>query len=325
MSKGKKIQNNPDRIIGIDILKVFAVFLVLNSHMSICYGDYSFLATGGAFGDSLFFFCSGFTLFLGRKLRFDNWYKRRVARIFPSLLAVAVIACIFWNATDNIVDILLGKKYWFIACILIYYVLIYPFKKYSVSLKFVYVCIAILILLIYYWLYDYNDNGLIYGKGSFRYFLFFLFMMQGAMMGNKIGLYKFKPRHVAMLLICVISWYGILFLGGNSSLQIISVVPLLGVTYYSYLFACAPFWKKLYEKKFAGNFLFITGNLCLEVYLIQKYVFTGALNDLFPLNIPIIMLTVFIVAYIARIFAMFISQTLQSEPYEWKKMLLSKN
>ena len=76
---------------GIDWLKVLAVFLVMNSHMQICYPKYGFLASGGAIGDALFFFASGFTLFLGRTMRFDNWYKRRINRIYPSIIATAII------------------------------------------------------------------------------------------------------------------------------------------------------------------------------------------------------------------------------------------
>ena len=34
--------------------------------MKLLYGDFNDLATGGAIGDALFFFCSGCTLFLGR-------------------------------------------------------------------------------------------------------------------------------------------------------------------------------------------------------------------------------------------------------------------
>ena len=55
---------NQSRVPAIDILKFFAVFLVMNSHMEICYPKFQFLATGGAIGDALFFFASGFTLFL---------------------------------------------------------------------------------------------------------------------------------------------------------------------------------------------------------------------------------------------------------------------
>ena len=53
------------RNIGIDILKCFAAIVITNSHMDILYPKFGALATGGAIGDALFFFCSGFTLFLG--------------------------------------------------------------------------------------------------------------------------------------------------------------------------------------------------------------------------------------------------------------------
>ena len=50
---------------AIDFVKFLALFLLLNSHMGECYPKWQFLATGGAIGDALFFFASGFTLFLG--------------------------------------------------------------------------------------------------------------------------------------------------------------------------------------------------------------------------------------------------------------------
>ena len=43
-----------ERDTAIDFVKLIAIFLVINSHMSICYGDYSYLASGGAIGDALF-------------------------------------------------------------------------------------------------------------------------------------------------------------------------------------------------------------------------------------------------------------------------------
>ena len=54
------------RYFSIDILKFFAVLLITNSHMEKVHAEYSVLSTGGTIGDALFFFCSGFTLFLGR-------------------------------------------------------------------------------------------------------------------------------------------------------------------------------------------------------------------------------------------------------------------
>ena len=86
-----------ERNIGIDILKFFAALFITNSHMELLYGKYSALATGGAIGDVLFFFCSGFTLFLGRMGRFDNWYKRRINRIYPTVFAWAILGAFFFN------------------------------------------------------------------------------------------------------------------------------------------------------------------------------------------------------------------------------------
>lgn len=76
-----------ERNISIDLLKFFVALLITNSYMGLLYGDYSALATGGAIGDVLFFFCSGFTLFLGRMGRFDNWYKWRINRIYPTVFS----------------------------------------------------------------------------------------------------------------------------------------------------------------------------------------------------------------------------------------------
>ena len=73
-----------ERDIAVDIVKFFAVFLIINSHADACYPKFGILATGGAIGDSLFMFVSGFTLYLGKQIRFDNYYKRRINRIYRS-------------------------------------------------------------------------------------------------------------------------------------------------------------------------------------------------------------------------------------------------
>lgn len=89
-------QRNP----SIDILKFFAALLITNSHMGMLYPDSLVkLSTGGAIGDVLFFFCSGFTLFLGRGGDFFNWYKRRINRIYPTVLMwAAIMAFVFMLA-----------------------------------------------------------------------------------------------------------------------------------------------------------------------------------------------------------------------------------
>lgn len=83
------------RDIAVDIVKFFAVFLIINSHADACYPKFSALATGGAIGDSLFMFVSGFTLYLGKQICFDNYYKRRINRIYPSAFAATLTIFLF--------------------------------------------------------------------------------------------------------------------------------------------------------------------------------------------------------------------------------------
>ncbi len=51
---------------AIVVFKFFAALLITYSHMGLLFPKFGGLVTGGAIGDGVFFFCSGFTLFLGR-------------------------------------------------------------------------------------------------------------------------------------------------------------------------------------------------------------------------------------------------------------------
>ncbi len=77
---------------AIVVFKFFAALLITYSHMGLLFPKFGGLVTGGAIGDGVFFFCSGFTLFLGRDGGFLNWYKRRVGRIYP-YYNVGIVVC----------------------------------------------------------------------------------------------------------------------------------------------------------------------------------------------------------------------------------------
>lgn len=288
--------------------------------MGICYPKYEFLSTGGSIGDALFFFASGFTLFMGRNLRFDNWYKRRINRIYPSLLATAILGCAIFGVSDNIIDVLLGERYWFVGCILIYYIVLYPIKCYKLD-GYV-MCMGGVIITIIYFLFYNGEN--FYGGGSFRWFAYFLIMLQGAIIGKKNKDATFKPRYIAFLILSVTTWYILFYLGSDNWLLLLSWIPMMGITKYTYLICNASFFKKLYDSKVFGQIIYIVSQLCLESYLIQKFIISDNLNFIFPFNIPIIFLLILMFAYITKTIAEFIAQTFRTEPYEWSKMLLRK-
>lgn len=97
------------RELSIDILKFIACIAITNSHFDIVYGPLSPIATGGAIGDILFFFASGFTIFLSNREKesFFDYYKRRINRIYPTIFAWALMRGLIFNRDNTFIDVLL--------------------------------------------------------------------------------------------------------------------------------------------------------------------------------------------------------------------------
>ena len=312
------------RDVAIDFVKVIATLLVLNSHMGICYGDYSAIATGGGLGDGLFFFISGFTLFLGKRTNFIDWYKRRLGRIFPTVIAVALVSCLIFGNQENFIQVMSVEKYWFLQCILICYIVMYPIVRYDLNLKVIFPMSFVVFLFAYFFLYQF-DGELFYGvNNTFRWLVYFSVMLLGGFICKNSHQIQASKFSILWTFLCVVAWYGVNYLAKGSWLQLLSFFPLIGFCVYAYQLGRSSFIEKCFKNKIAGNILYIIGNLCLESYLIQKLIFTDALNHLFPLNILIIMVAVLLAAYILHGISEIISQIFDSKPFDRKRLFLQK-
>ena len=78
----------------------------------------------------------------------------------------------------------------------------------------------------------------------------------------------------------------------------------------------------LYNRHISGWIIKAIGGLCLEIYLVQPYVRTTALNNIFPLNLIILFVAIVMVAYICRVIGRWFQQTFSNEDgYDWKSIL----
>lgn len=320
-----------ERNIGIDILKFFAVLLITNSHMGLLYGKYSVLATGGTIGDVLFLFCSGFTLFMkpiSSIKEFPNWYKRRINRIYPTVLAIAIIKCIFFDSHPDIISIILSGGGWFVQCIMIYYVFIYFIGLYCRNKINLIIGIVSLASVIWFLSMERTFPFNMYGiKGGYlKWLLYFNFMLLGAKLGaNGIIPMNKSFKYFVYALLGIVAYYVFYVLGVKVEkieyIEILNFIPLLFAVYYLYYWGNSPMAKSLYKNRICYFIIRFIGGLCLEVYLIQSCIFTDKLNHIFPLNVPIIFCVIVIVAYLSRCLSRFISQTFKDGPYDWKKMI----
>ena len=311
------------RNLSIELLKFLAVIIVYNSHCESLYGEYSFLATGGAIGDCLFFFVSGYTLFLGRYDRFDNWYKRRIRRIFPSVISWAIISSFVFNKSVSLSKLLTGGS-WFISCIMIYYIVLFFVRRWAEHKPGVPYLISIVIILIYY-LNEDTSKYFMYGITYFKWVHYFLFMLLGAYTGN--GTIHFEPhfkRDVVLLLVSIVLFY-LIAIGATmnefiSHFQLLSLLPLSFVVISMYNLCCCHSSKSFMNTK-VGNSLCIVSSLCLEIYIVQGSCITDKLNYLFPINILLLFIIVVIVAYVTRLIGRLLLQLFQTEDFDWKALI----
>ena len=310
------------RNISIDILKCFAAIVITNSHMDILYPKFGALATGGAIGDALFFFCSGFTLFLGRMERFDNWYKRRINRIYPTVFAWAIWGSLLFNYHNDINRILLSGGGWFISCIMIYYVVLYFIQRYLLGhLKLVFMLVGVACTS-YFILIDTPMDFNMYGEGYFKWFHFFMFMLMGAMMGISQRKYKYHFVWDGLKLIgCIVVFYALYAfkdVATCNKLQMLTWIPLLGTVFYFYKVCNSEWMKKAYYHRLVGWIIKLVGSLCLEIYLVQASLFTDKMNVVFPLNLIVMFVIIMVAAYILRCGARIFAQTFKDMDYDWR-------
>lgn len=192
--------------------------------------QYKIFATGGAIGDCLFLFCSGYTLLLSkRQLRFDNWYKQRIKRIYPSVIICAVTGSILGFSRNISIMTLCGGE--FILAIMSYYILIFFIRKYAQKnipslLISTYIISLIVYIIFFPYKYETGERG-IYGITTlYRWLPYFSFMLLGAWIGLKHNTIRYNSaKDFSKMMICLILFYGIQFLSTKN--KIIAPIKLL--------------------------------------------------------------------------------------------------
>jgi peptidoglycan/LPS O-acetylase OafA/YrhL len=119
------------------LLRALAALLIANSHIEAYY-PVPQLAADGLLGDALFFFLSGYGLVRSDRNQargFRDWYARRWARIYPSVLLALLGEYLLhagwrdWAWTDYVLNFGLGLRYVFVTQILAYYVVFYALMR----------------------------------------------------------------------------------------------------------------------------------------------------------------------------------------------------
>ena len=389
----KKIYDLEGRNKAIVLFKFFAALLITYSHMGLMFPKFGGLVTGGAIGDGLFFFCSGFTLFLGRDGGFLNWYKRRVSRIYPSIIMWALLSAVAFGWTWYVTDLITTPRYWFIPCIMVYYAIFYVIRRYLMKyMKAVFVGSLLIITALSFFVLD-MERSVMYAQVSFMRIYYFMFMLLGAITALDLrkpdnemifgGLrrmcigggksneelrikneelsaspikkqgsaaegkanYRIKKQRLSdegkaneelkgselkamrsflLFFGSIVLYYACMAaykLGPvYCHFQMVSLIPLLLSIYFFFMFCSCEKMTKVFDRALCGNVVYFISSLTLEIYLVQYALFTDRMNFMFPLNIPIMYLMIFSVAYVLKVLSQGFSQIFGKEDVAVKKL-----
>lgn len=168
---------NVNKIESIEIIKFVAAILITNSHFDIMYAAFPSLATGGAIGNALFFFCSGFTLMLSGSVnyRFDEFLKKRINRIYPSVITWTLIGSMLFDKEQNYHS--LGG--WFVPCIMCFYLVLFMFNKFLHERSTYWLLISILVFIC--WFYSDTRNNIYIFDTKLAWGGVFLFFLDGSL------------------------------------------------------------------------------------------------------------------------------------------------
>ena len=309
----------PRRDPAIDFVKCLAALLIVNSHLDALYPEgLRMLATGGAIGNSLFFYCSGYTLAHGRLLPFSSWYKRRLSRILPTFLVCTVVCSYLlgtpWWST--------AAAFWFVRCILAHYAALYVIRTRLMGHKTV-VWAVTAALIAGWWMLMENPQDDIYDAAYFLWLHYFPCTLLGLFAAFSARRPS-PPASAAVAAFLVAAYYVIRFVAVGSvefgALQLLAVAVVALLPHYLVNASRAPAVSALMGSA-AGRVVRFVGGLSLEIYLVHFLVAGCGSNLVFPMNVVQVFVVTVIAAYLMRALTRFMLQTFNGEErYDFKAM-----
>lgn len=278
------------RIHSIDLVKVLAMLLVINSHMAVLYGNMAMLATGGAIGYACFFFCAGYLMQrklsvrsqIGRPAALLPFIGNRIWRIYPTVWLWTAILCLALNWPFSI-WLLVDGDCWFVGCIMVYFVLLWLLQRYMPR-QLQWVALATFLVSVAGYFVSVPMDDSIYGNCWLKSVFFFLPMIYGYGVAVKEERRVMSPEPVEakrktfsrMLILFVISisaYYALAAFKYSDAwgfMQLLSIPALLAVIFCIWQVCNADDLKPIASSRLVR---WLSG-IGLEAYIIQWSIIT---------------------------------------------------
>lgn len=283
------------------------------------------LFVGGAIGNSLFFFCSGYLLKFKEEKYLGQWILKKYLRIMPVVWLTFTICTASHFITDcrwkptSIGMWFVPGYYWFVCSILLYYFISWTCKSYLSNEhreRNILLLISITCIIQLFWYFLFCDTAKVnIDEGYVKAWYFYAFFLWGYYCKQKNINFRCQKWKVLFAPLSLVFFFGYKYLAVKyDSLaywQVLFIPLFLSFVIISFLciakrFASAniPLWLK--------QFVVFVSNITLEIYIVQIHVIEYVMpRVLFPYNILVSICFILLFAYLVHKSVEYISRWLK--------------
>ncbi len=311
-------------LVFIEFLRAIATLLIFNSHLKGVYPT-DILSFGGGLGLALFYMLSGYLLSnINENTRFPKWYFKKTLRLYVPLIIFKSIQVIlgYVKITSflSFIKTFIFPTYWFVASMVIFYVLYYLFVRFvykkfgkkSIIATWIFCGLSFIVLYI-----TKNPLGL-FSLGDLKFaeifsvetpyvisqFIWFSSMLLGLYLKEfPINQTKMNNKKYLFLLssvVCVLCFLGIrVFEKFGLNLEFLLPISYIGFASFLFLFfeAIEDGLKNL-QGKFCYKPIEIISMCSLELYYVQFMIIEIFKVLKFPVNFVAILTIAVISSYV---------------------------
>ena len=298
----------------ISLIRFVATLLITNSHFGDLYpSGYSHLATGGMIGSALFFFCSGYSLYISfnkTKLSGFQWLLKRFLRIYPSMWIFRALSWLFLREDFSWINIII-PGYLFLNVIITFYLVFYFIIRYcSKYLITIMVLLTIPFVTAFFLQSDRYPHFIMEDTSNcfyLHYFYLFAIMLSGAILAkrkNEINSNKYDLLKLFASIGLYYGYKGILIYHELWIFQLFLPLFLIIVMYFFFRASNYIIRINFFRHKKFQSFIFYISNLTLDIYIVQSVCINYAKNYSFPIGylgaIMLIALLAIILNYLTK-------------------------
>lgn len=268
-------------------LKFIAILLITNSHLDSLY-PITAMGAGGQLGNSLFFMLSGYGLVASYQKKGDiflPWLRRRLARIYPPVFLVTIGAALItgtffdWTFEDYIKRLLWPTNYWFVSCIVLFYLPFYWLMQRKQGHAFPLLMVAVLVPYFYFYFTVVDLTKFSIEDSLFKWLFYFQVMLLGGYLAYRPDSLKSAistQLNASLLAIFLVAYFAVKLMIAKeiaTELQFLIHWITFPIMVFSLRAMDTTVVRESIMKSPLAPFIALVAGATLEIYLLQKYVY----------------------------------------------------